>query len=74
MIPITISPKAFDETAAMLLLGSAGYEFRTHPEGRTLDLRLGLLGVFLLIGRNVGDHALVERDLLHLARHVAHID
>jgi hypothetical protein len=37
-------------------------------------LQTFLLGIFLLIGRNIGNHAFVERDLLHLARHVAQIN
>ena len=36
VIPITISPQAFDETAAILLLGSAGYESELTPRGERL--------------------------------------
>src|SRR5215207_9921660 len=34
----------------------------------------GLLVAFLLVGGNGGDQALVERDLLYLARHVTQVD
>src|SRR3954452_6469222 len=51
-----------------------------HPSLQELSLsnwtwfRTGPFRTLLLVGRDVGDHALLEGDLLNLARHMAQVD
>ena len=47
---------------------------RERPVHLCIGLTAALLGAFLMIGRDIGDHAFVECDLLHLTWHAAQID